>query len=65
MIIIRLFFIISAFFVLLALGLAAALFFKMRFNSFLRQNDRESKIYRDDSKVIEGEYKVIDESHKD
>lgn len=65
MIIMRLFFIISSFFVLLALGLAAALFFKMRFNSFLRHNGGESKIYRDDSKVIEGEYKVIDESHKD
>ena len=67
----RLFFIVSALFLLLVCGLAAALFLKMHLRDTLsmQREKEERQGYRKrndrDGKVIEGEYKVLDESHKE
>lgn len=64
--IIRLFFIISAVFLLLVCGLAAALFLKMRMSmpqALMPEENEPRKQHHKNDKVIEGEYKIIDESH--
>jgi len=66
MFIIRLFFTLFVIFLLLMVTLSLSLWLKVRLhlhNPFLRQNN-ESPMTRGDN-VIEGEYKVLDESHKD
>lgn len=69
MIIIRLLFIICGFFFFLVIGLFVVLFLKMRLNFTNTFMDDESKIrkqnYHNDGKVIQGEYKIIDEANKD
>lgn len=61
----RLFFIISAVFLLLAFGLAMSLMWKIRlgmrapFQHGVDPTSRQS--FRDGGKIIEGEYKVIEE----
>ncbi len=66
MIILRLLFTLFIIFVVLMVAMAAAVWLKVRVhlqNPFLRQA-ADSPLGRDDN-VIEGEYKVLDELHKD
>ncbi len=66
MIIIRLIFTLFLIGMVLVVFLGLSLWFKIKLhlqNPFLRERD-ESPLRRDDN-VIEGEYKVLDESHKD
>ncbi|HEU5048002.1 MAG TPA: hypothetical protein VFT64_09210 [Rickettsiales bacterium] len=71
MFIFRLLFIICAIFLLLVLGMASALLLRLRTgmnHSFTQNGPRPStnyKNYKDDGNVIEGDYKVLDESSKE
>lgn len=69
MILIRLFFAVSAVFLCLVAGLFALLLLKTRLHihdSFMKHdNTLHRKHYADDEKVIQGEYKIIDEKNKD
>jgi uncharacterized protein YxeA len=69
MIIIRLLFIISGLFLLLVVGFSAALWLKIALNmknSFLRNDPApRKKTVHDNGKIIQGEYKIIDETLKD
>lgn len=69
MFIIRLIFIVSALFFFLVFGLFGALLVKM-FTNIKNANMREEihsqhLNYPDDGKTIQGEYKILDETHKD
>lgn len=54
---------------MLVVGMIAVLFIKIRKNvitSFVKnENDTPRSSYNDGDKVIEGEYKIIDDAHKD
>lgn len=68
MFIFRLLFIICAIFLLLVFGMATLLALRIRSGfsrTFMHEDKQPRRSYKDDGNVIEGDYKVLDESPKD
>lgn len=67
--ILRLLFAVCTLFLFLVFGLFVLLFLKLRLgvkNTFMdKESDMRSYKYHGDGKVIQGEYKIINETHKD